>query len=114
MARRGKRLMNQGCPFRVDSCEVDGIDGAEKVWCCGDACPIPYADTGVRTGELWGAYKDHKIRFGIDDYGNQRTEIVDTGEKIAPDKFTRSDLERATHPKMPHKPNSRRARIRRV
>ena len=60
--------------------------------------------SGPSRAELWQAYKDHKIRFRVDadpnspTYGNDITEVVDTGEKVPSNSFDYHHLREAYDP----------------
>ena len=60
--------------------------------------------SGPSRGELWQAFKDHKIRFRKDTdprsptYGNDVTEVVETGERVPSNSFDYHHLREAYDP----------------
>lgn len=105
------RLCEDGCPFRdEDECEikpctdwkfdehgnvVQGEPVEGKFWCRSETCPLISTVRGVSRQELWNAYKDKKIRFGVDGQGNPTTTIMNEGLTVRSEQFTRELYDRA-------------------
>jgi len=53
---------------------------------------------GPKRAELWQAYKDHKIRFRVDMFGNDMIEVVGTGERVYSNTMNYQKLREAYNP----------------